>query len=237
MTRSFWKLSIPALMLFAGVWQGTARADVISFVGDLRSDANVPGQGVAPDPSLSDAEFAQLTGFAATFHVAVPSSMEAITFSYGGGTNGHGATILEGGFSPYLSLFDAGGNFLASTFSGTTCPAGANNNSVTGNCYDVLLDGGNLGVGDYQIVISAFENLSYAENYGTGTLADGLTGLGNLDGTGSINPVDPDYQLHYAFDVILGTPQTAPVPEPASLWLLAPVAWTVYTISRRRRAV
>jgi len=50
--------------------------------------------------------------------------------------------IPEGGFEPYLSLFDASGNFLASTFFGTTCPAGANTNTVSGQCFDELLDGG-----------------------------------------------------------------------------------------------
>jgi len=223
-------------MLSTGAWQGVARADILSFVGNLRDNANIasPHQGVALDPSLTDQEFAQFTGFAATFTVSVASSMEAITFSYGGGTNGQGTAISEGGFAPYLSLFDASGNFLGSTYFGTYCPAGANPNSVSGNCYDALLDGGTLASGDYQIVISAYFDLSYAENYGIGTLADGLTGAGSLDATGSTNQTDPSYELHYAFDVILGTPQTSTVPEPASLWLLAPAVLMVYRLRRRR---
>ena len=230
MRRGLWKVSLTAFMLSTGAWQGIARADEISFVGDLRSDANVPGGGYLLSDMVTDQDFAQFTGFAASFTVSAASSMQAITFSYGGGTNGHGTAISEGGFAPYLSLFDAGGNFLASTYFGTYCPPGANANSVSGNCYDALLDGGTLAPGDYQIVISAFGDLSYAENYGVGTLADGLTGLGNLDGTGSTDPTDPSYELHYAFDVILGGPQTSPVPEPASLWLVAPVVLTLYKI-------
>jgi len=233
MRRAHWKVSLTALMLFTGAWQGVARADVLSFVGNLRDNANVPGGGYLLSDMVTDLDFAQFTGFAATFTVSAASSMEAITFSYGGGTNGQGTAISEGGFSPYLSLFDASGKFLGSTF-GTHCPPGANANSVSGNCYDALLDGGTLAPGDYQIVISAFENMSYAENYGVGTLADGLIGLGNLDGTGSTDPTDPSYELHYAFDVILGTPQTPAVPEPASLWLLAPVVLTLYKIRGRR---
>lgn len=51
--------------------------------------------------------------------------------------------------------------------------------------------------------------MSFAENLGAGTLADGFTGLGNLnDGE----------DLHYAYDVILTS--TSPVPEPSAVWLL-----------------
>jgi hypothetical protein len=135
--------------------------------------------------------------------------MFAITFSYGGGTNGASQVIPQGGFEPYLSLFDAGGNFLASTFFGTTCPPGANTNTVSNACFDVQLDGGTLAAGSYQIAISAFENMSLAENNGSGTLADGFTGLGNLAA---------GEDLHYAFDVVLNS--TTPVPEPGSGTLL-----------------
>ena len=61
-----------------------------------------------------------------------------------------------------------------------------------------------LAPGSYQIAISAFENMSFVENGGAGTLADGFTGLGNLE---------PGEDLHYAFDVVL-TPAAA-VPEPS----------------------
>ena len=113
----------------------------------------------------------------------------------------------------YLSLFDASGNFLASTFFGTTCPPGALINPTSGACFDVLLDGGTLGAGGYQIAISAFENLSLAENLGSGTLADGFTGLGDLE---------PGEDLHYAFNVTLTS--TSPVPEPSYAWPLTAAA-------------
>ena len=138
--------------------------------------------------------------------------MTAITFSYGGGINGHGTLIPQGGFEPYLSLFDASGNFLASTFFGITCPAGAHINTASGECFDVLLNGGVLSPGTYAITISAFENMSLAENNGLGTLADGFTGLGNLF---------PGEDMHYAFDVRLQS--TSSVPEPSSLMLLGAV--------------
>jgi hypothetical protein len=187
------------------------RAETISFVGNLRTDANVTGcgSGCTLGPSSTDGDYAQWAAVVDSFVAGTASGMQAITFSYGGGTNGAGTVIPEGGFEPYLSLFDASGNFLASTFFGTTCPAGANTNTVSGQCFDESLDGGVLSPGTYQIAISAFENLSFAENLGTGTLADGFTGLGNLnDGE----------DLHYAYDVILTS--ASPVPEPSVAWLL-----------------
>lgn len=192
-----------------GLCTQPSSASTISYTGNLRTDANVTacGSGCTLGSANTDADYAQWAAVVETFTVSSTSSLEAITFGYGGGTNGAGTIIPEGGFEPYLSLFDGAGDFLASTFFGTTCPAGANVNSMSGFCYDVALDGGTLSPGTYEIAISAFENLSFAENLGTGTLADGFTGLGNLF---------PGEDLNYAFDVIL-TPAVSPVPEPSSL--------------------
>ncbi len=193
-------LSLAALL---GLWV-PAHAGTISFTGDLATDATF----LPPfSPPYIDGDYAQYAAAVRLFHVTTSSLMQAITFSYGGGVNGAGSTIADSGFEPYLSLFDAAGNFLASTFFATTCPSGAHTNSSTGFCYDVLLDGGVLAAGDYKIAISAFENLSFAENQGNGTLADGFTGLGNLA---------PGEDLHYAFDVILT--DTSGVPEPSTLF-------------------
>jgi hypothetical protein len=199
---------------------------VISFTGDLRTDASFTtcGNGCTLDASNTDSDYAQWAAFGDSFTVPVNSFMSAISFSYGGGTNGNGAVIARNGFEPYLSLFNASGAFLASTFSGTTCPAGANTNTDTGQCFDVLLDGGVLAAGHYSIVISAFENLSFAENAGFGTLADGFTGLGNLA---------PGEDLHYAFDVILTPTNTGAVPEPDwGIFLCG--AWLVWHLSPKK---
>ena len=200
----------------------TAHASTISFVGNLGTDANAGCDG---GTCTSDGDYAQYGAVVDSFTVGTTSLMQAITFSYGGGVNGNGQNIAEGGFEPYLSLFDASGNFLASTYFGTTCPAGANTNSVSLLCYDELLDGGTLGPGTYQIAISAFENFSLAENYGSGTLADGFTGLGNLY---------PGEDLHYAFDVILAS--TTPVPEPRSVYVVLSAALLLVLIRRRTLA-
>jgi hypothetical protein len=182
-------------------------ANVILFSGNLRTDATVIdcGSGCTLGPSSTDADYAQWAAVVNTFVVTTATPVEAITYSYGGGTSLGGTSVLAGGLEPYLSLFDSAGSFLASTFAGVTCPPGAH--SVGGNCFDVLLDGGTLSPGTYQIVLTAFENMSFAENGGL-TLADGFTGLGNLAA---------EENLNYAFDVIL----PAGVPEPASAALFA----------------
>lgn len=200
-----------------------ASAGVISFTGNLRTDATVIacGSGCTLGAGNTDGDFAVWAAVVKSFTVGTTSTMSAITFSYGGRTNGSSQVIAQGGFEPYLSLFDNGGNFLASTLLGTTCPVGANTNSVSGQCFDVSLDGGTLSPGSYQIAITAFENMSFAENPGSATLADGFTGLGNL-ASGE--------DLHYAFDVVLNS--TSAVPEPSAGWLLTGAMFVIAGIRR-----
>jgi hypothetical protein len=217
-------LAIVAGVFIAGT--GQLRADILSFTGDLRADATFIscGGGCTLGAGNSDSDYAQWAAVERDFTVAAFSSVQAITFSYGGGTNGNGMAIGAGGFEPYLSLFDASGTFLASTFSGTTCPPGANTNAGSGQCFDVLLDAGVLAPGNYAITISAFENMSFAENSGVGSLADGFTGLGNL-ASGE--------DLHYGFDVDLTPAIATAVPEPASDTLLAGAGLLWYLATKR----
>jgi hypothetical protein len=209
------------------VWLPQALANTISFTGNLRTDATFLscGSGCTLGPSDADGDFAQWAAAVRDFHVGTASTMQGITFSYGGGTDGLGTVVAQGGFEPYLSLFDSSGDFLASTFLGTTCPPGAQTNTTSHQCFDVLLDGGTLVTGDYQIALSAYENLSLAENLGAGTLTDGFTGLGNLAA---------GEDLHYAFDVIL-TPQGGAVPEPSPAWLYLGALITACVHARKQK--
>jgi hypothetical protein len=206
-----------------------AKADtIISFTGDLRSDANVIdcGSGCTLGAGNSDGDYAQWAALVVAFNVPVNETVQIVTFSYGGGTNGNGAVIPQGGLEPYLSLFDATGNFLASTYFGITCPPGANTNSSSGFCYDVLLDAGTLLAGNYQVAISAYLNMSLAENLGIGTLTDGFTGFGNLYA---------GEDLHYAFDIDLGAPSAA-TPEPGTFGLLALGAIALFRVKKGKQS-
>src|SRR5262245_7524157 len=103
---------LTAAWVFLWLACGTARADTISFTGNIRSDATFTGCGSASNlgPRNSDGDYAQWAAVVRSFHLSAASKVEAITFSYGGGTNGAGQVILQGGFEPYLSLFDASDN-------------------------------------------------------------------------------------------------------------------------------
>ena len=184
-----------------------SQASVLFFAGNLRTDANVTncGSGCTLRTANSNSDFAQWAVVVKTFTVTQTTTMEAVTYSYAGGTSESGAAVSAGGLEPYLSLFNAQGDFLTSTYFGTTCPIGAA--SHDGNCFDVSLDGGVLTPGTYTIALSAYQNMSIAENNGApATLADGFTGFGILAAGENLN---------YAFDVIL--PSEPSIPEPPSL--------------------
>ena len=112
-------------------------------------------------------------------------------------------------------------------FSERPARKGARTNTNSNQCFDVLLDGGVLAAGTYQIALSAFENLSFAENLGTGHLADGFTGLGNLAA---------GEDLHYAFDVIVTT-QGAALPEPSTIWLGMAAILAMSCLTKKRNEV
>ena len=206
------KVSAVVVLLVAA--SATARADVVTYYsGDLRTNGNVLdcGAGCTLGASNTDGDYAQWAAVTYNFTVTTATTIQAITYSYGGGTSLTGALVAPGGLEPYLSLFDGSGNFLTSSY-GSSCPAGAG--TIGGNCFDVGLDtGSTVAPGTYTIALSAFENMSYAENLGTPyMLADGFTGLGNL-GDGE--------SLAYGFDVILANEAPpATTPEPASGVLL-----------------
>jgi hypothetical protein len=78
-----------------------------------------------------------------------------------------------------------------------------------------------LAAGSYTLTLTAFENLSFAENLGTGTLADGFTGFGTL-GSGE--------NLSYAFDLVV--PDVA-TPEPGSGALLSVCFAAILALRKR----
>lgn len=99
-------------------------ANVIFYSGNLRANATVTDCGTACTlgPFSTDGDYAQWAAAVYTFTVDTTTTMEAITYGYAGGTSLTGAVVAAGGLEPYLSLFDAGGNFLASTYYGTSSP-------------------------------------------------------------------------------------------------------------------
>ncbi|HEY1342344.1 MAG TPA: DVUA0089 family protein, partial [Bryobacteraceae bacterium] len=106
--------------------------------------------------------------------------------------------FAAGGIDPYFTLFQSTGN-------GAT---------VLGSNYDQAFSTGGdfnltfaLAAGDYTVGIGAFANMSFAENFGAGTLGDGFIGLG-VPSLGT---------TYYNLEITPG----AAAPEPRPLWLAA----------------
>ena len=116
-----------------------------------------------------------------------------------------------GGVDPYFSLFSGSGP--TATF-------------VDSNYFQAYSTGGDfdyaasLAAGTYEIALGTFANMSFAENYGTGTLGDGFIGFGSGASFG-----DGDYALTV----------TVPVPEP-SAWRLSVLGFAALAFASRHRS-
>jgi len=129
-------------------------------------------------------------------------ALYAFTLSMTGMVTIQSTGFASGGADPYFSLFDGAGADAA--FAGSNY---AQAFSTGGDfLYSALLD-----AGAYQIALGSFANLSFAENSGGGWLGDGFVGLGQPGALG-----DASYRL-----LLTTAAAAAPVPEPATLWLLA----------------
>jgi hypothetical protein len=174
-------------------------------------------------PADPDADWAQHAAVLLPLTLTDPAYITARTFSWGGGVQANSNVVAASGFAPYLSLFDGSGKFLASTYLGETCPSGAGTSD--GNCYDVMLDGGTRLPGNYYVVVTAFQNLSLAENYLgvlTLNLSDGFTFTGQLDA---------GRDLRFALDVNLGPP----IPEPGAALLAGSALATLWLMQKGER--
>ena len=155
-----------------------------------------------------------------SFTLSGPSSLTIQSYGYGGsgnapgGTNAAGSVISPGGFDTYLSLFSGtgpGATFVDSNDDGL-CPPGSN----VPACHDSTLVMDALPAGTYTIALTVFDNFSFAENFGSGTLGDGFIGLGDyFDAASGIIRTS-----NYALDVS-ASGLASPIPEPATVWPLA----------------
>lgn len=158
-------------------------------------------------------------GFADIATIANNVALHAFTLTAAGTVTLQSTGFAAGGVDPYFSLFAGSG--IAATF-------------IDSNYAQAFSTGGDflwsatLAAGAYQFALGAFANLSFAENVGSGMLADGFVGLGQAGSLG-----DSSYR------VVLITPDGVPsVPEPATFWLLSIglVAFGTSTRARSRTA-
>jgi hypothetical protein len=146
---------------------------------------------------------------------AIANNVALYTFT----TNGNGLVTLvstgfaAGGIDPYFSIFSGSGSsatFLDSNYAQATSTGGDFSYSAA------------LAAGTYEVAIGAFENMSFAENQGIGTLGDGFIAIG-----------DPNSLHDGSYLVTL----TTPVPEPTTGVLLGFGLATLFLYRRRSPGV
>jgi len=158
-------------------------ATLAGNLGDSGNGALVGSDLGAPDFSDDDAVADNVALYA--FAVTAGGTVSIVSTGFAGG-----------GVDPYFTLFSGSGDtatFLDSNYAQATSTGG-----------DFAWTG-TLAAGSYEIALGTFENLSFAENLGSGTLGDGFIGLGDPNSLG-----DGSYSLTLS----------TPVPEPTSAWLI-----------------
>jgi len=198
------------LALFVAGWFAAsattgARAASVSLVGQL-------------DPGNAQDVVLHVVTLSSPGSLSIQSWGHGGTSGAPGSTNAQGAAIPGGGFDPYVSVFSGSGptaTFLASNDDGN-CPPGTIADAL---CADSTLALGALPAGTYTVAISAFLNMSLAENLGSGTLGDGFVGLGSFGARSNLYAVDiagptlalPSLVLAYVPNGLTFGPQTANV--------------------------
>lgn len=195
MTISFRTLATG--LLIAGA-TATASGAVHDFSGSLAD----PRNGALVGSDLSAAAFTDEYAIALNVALYDFDVLAAGTVKLTG--TGYGA----GGLDPYLSLFAGSGR--------TAVFVASNDGAAT---YADFTYSGLLAAGHYRLAIGDFENMSYAENTGSGSLGDGFVMLGVPSSLGNTT---------YHVSV------TTPVPEPAPFLLFAAGGVALALTVRRR---
>ena len=191
-----WIMSLCGLLI--GAATASASAQTYTYTGRFDDPAN--SALVASD--LTAASF--IDEFAVANNVAIYDLVVGIAGTVSIKSTGFG----EGGIDPYFTLFQ-GSDGTATFFDSNYLQAFS-----TGGDFSYSAS---LGAGAYKIALGIFANMSFAENFGAGTLADGFVALGEPGSLG-----DGHYRL------VVSTP----VPEP-SAWLL--LASGIGGLAMRRR--
>ena len=200
------KHSILAAMAVAGLIGAPVQAADIVISGFLNDAGNGALVGSDLGPALFADDF-DISNNVALYDLVLPAAA-SVRFD----SNGRDA----GGVDPYFTLFAGSGpgaTFLQSNYDQAFS---------TGGDFDETYA---LGAGSYTIAMGAFANMSFAENLGVGTLADGFIGLGQ-----------PDFLGNYYYELGVTYGEVVDVAEPSAL-LMAALGLLALGASRRRPAL
>lgn len=200
-TRVLRRLTVPLLAMLAGPVLA-AGINLSGSLGDSTNTALV----------ASDMGAAQFTDDLAT---ANNVALYVIDVAVDGSVNVASTGYVLGGIDPYFTLFSSTDRATATFRDSNYLHALSVGGDFT---QDVLLS-----AGSYTLAIGVFENMSLAENLGSGVLADGFTALG---GPGFLG------DGRYNFTVTLLN--TTSVPEPGGAALVLTAACAVLWAGRRR---
>ena len=211
-----WKC-VALIATFAG-FGGIASASSFSYTGSFVTDDQIQ-------------EF--------LFSLSATSTVTTVTYSYAGGTNQAATVIPEGGFDPWLAIFNSSGTLVASDDNGTCAQVGTD--SSTGACFDSFISQ-SLTAGTYTLVLSQSDNSPLG-----GNLSDGYTRTGQTDFTSSFGcsngefcDINADNRTpNWAVDIDNVTSSSLPggaAPEPATFLLLGGGFAGILMLRRRSRA-
>ena len=168
-----------------------AMATVAGATTTLAGNLGDPGNGALVGSDLGAPDFTDDNA------IANNVALYAFTVTLDGTVSVVSTGFAGGGVDPYFTLFAGTGStatFVDSNYVQATSTGG-----------DFTWTG-SLAAGSYEIALGSFENMSFAENLGSGTLGDGFIGLGDPNSLG-----DGSYSLTLS----------TPVPEPSSAWFIA----------------
>ena len=171
---------------------GVAHADTIMFSGYFNDAGNAALLGSDLGPPL----------FGDDWEVANNVAVYEVNLPFGGNATFDSNGFAFGGADPYFTLFSgvgAAATLLYSNFDQAFS---------TGGDFLYVLP---LAAGDYTVAMGVFANMSFAENYGAGTLGDGFIGLG-----------EPYLLGNYYYELGVTRPDepVPPIPEPGTLLLI-----------------
>jgi len=177
------------VFLVLGFFIGSANASSVTLSGHFNDHAN----SVLVGSDLGDALFED-------DEIAKNVALYSLYIPVAGSVSFHSNGFFSGGADPYFTLFAGTGN--SATFLGSNYDQAFS----AGGDFDLSFV---LSAGNYMVAMSVFANMSLAENYNSGSLADGFSGMGVPDCLGN---------SYYELGITLPDSQT--VPEPCTLLLM-----------------